>query len=247
VGKRVACGGHECSGTWAEYCVVQANQCLPLRRGLSLDQGATAVANPLTALSLVGLARRRRAYVNTAAAGQLGRMIRTIAHARGLRGIHVVRRAAHAEALRAGGARDVLVSEEPGFAATLRARCAELGATIAYDAVAGAMTGQLLNALPPNGEVIVYGALSGEPSGGIDPMTLCFGDRSVRGFEIVGHLEEQGLWRAFRAGIAAQKLVERGSVTTQVRGRVAFADAPARLGEYVQAMSEGKLLLVPAV
>src|SRR5438105_12722838 len=30
LGKRVACGGHECSGTWAEYCVVEASACLPL-------------------------------------------------------------------------------------------------------------------------------------------------------------------------------------------------------------------------
>src|SRR5215475_11410193 len=28
-GKRVACGGHESSGTWAEYCLVDAKACLP--------------------------------------------------------------------------------------------------------------------------------------------------------------------------------------------------------------------------
>src|SRR6476646_100492 len=30
VGKRVACGGHDCSGTWAEYCGAKAQACLPL-------------------------------------------------------------------------------------------------------------------------------------------------------------------------------------------------------------------------
>src|SRR5690349_17782488 len=40
-GKRVACGGHEGTGTWAEYCVTNSNLCIPLRGGLSLDQGAT--------------------------------------------------------------------------------------------------------------------------------------------------------------------------------------------------------------
>src|SRR3954469_18592147 len=31
-GKRVSCGGHDCSGTWAEYCLVDAAACLPLAK-----------------------------------------------------------------------------------------------------------------------------------------------------------------------------------------------------------------------
>src|SRR5262245_4295850 len=157
VGKRVACGGHKSSGTWAEYVLTAANQCVPLRRGLSLEQGATAMANPMTALALVGLIRRgrHRAYVQTGAAGQLGRMILSVAAARGRVGIHVVRRAAQAESLRALGAEHVLISTDAGFETALAERCRTLGATIALDAVAGALTGQLLNALPPHGEVVV--------------------------------------------------------------------------------------------
>src|SRR5258706_7371051 len=41
LGKRVACGGHHGTGTWAEFCVVAANQCLPLRKDLDFEQGAT--------------------------------------------------------------------------------------------------------------------------------------------------------------------------------------------------------------
>jgi NADPH:quinone reductase len=247
LGRRVACGGHECTGTWAEYVVTAANQCVPLRRGLSLDQGATALANPMTALSLVALIRRgrHRAYVQTGAAGQLGRMIRAVAHARGLPGIHIVRRAEQAAALRAGGARRVLVSSEDGFPAALAAACRELGATVALDAVAGSLTGQLVDALPPRSEVIVYGALSGDPSGAIDPMRLAFGDRRIRGFELAGHAKSLGLIGGFRLASAAQKLVSTGLATTAVRDRVPLRDAPARLGDYASAMSEGKLLLVP--
>jgi len=246
-GKRVACGGHECSGTWAEYVVTAANQCVPLRRDLSFDQGATALANPMTALSLVALIRRgrHRAYVQTGAAGQLGKMIRAVAHARGLAGIHVVRRADQAAALRAAGVRRVLVSSEDGFPTALATACRELGATIALDAVAGALTGQLVEALPPRSEVVVYGALSGDPCGAVDPMRLCFGDRRVRGFELAGHAKSLGLIGGFRLASAAQKLVSNGLATTQVRDRVPLRDAPARLGDYARAMSDGKLLLVP--
>src|SRR6185295_12373052 len=105
-GRKVAAGGHEGTGTWAEYLVTRADQCVPLRRGITLDQGATALANPITALALLELARRgrHRAYVQTGAAGQLGRMLLTIAAGRGIVGIHIVRRAEQAEVLRKLGA-----------------------------------------------------------------------------------------------------------------------------------------------
>ncbi len=247
VGRRVACGGHGCTGTWATYCVADANQCIPLRSALSFDEGATALSNPMTALALVALMRGggHRAYVQTAAAGQLGRMIRSVARRHGLAGIHVVRRAAQADSLRKLGARDVLVSADAGFSAQLAARCREKGASVALDAVAGAMTGQLAAALGPRGEVVVYGALSGDPCGGIDPMALCFGAKRVRGFELVGHLRTLGLLGKIRLGLAAQALVVSGEVATAVRARLALAEAPAALAEYEKSMSEGKVLLLP--
>jgi len=244
VGKRVACGGHECTGMWAEYVVTGSDQCLPLRKELSFEQGACAVANPMTAMSLIGLARAggHRAYVNTGAAGQLGKMVRAIGDERGLVGIHVVRRKEHVTAL---GAEHVLDASTPDFAAELASKCRELGATIAFDAVAGAMTGTLANALCEGGEVVVYGALDGRPSGNIDPMELCFRHKRVRGFELAGHVRTLGMIGAYRLGTAAQKLVARGLAATQIRDRVPLADAPARLAEYASAMSDGKMLLVP--
>ena len=241
-GKRVACGGHSCGGTWAEYCVTDAKQCLPLRSDLTFEQGATALANPMTALALTALIRKggHRAYVQTAAAGQLGRMILAVAAERGLVGIHVVRRASQAAALRALGAEHVLVSTDGGFEDALRNRCRELGATIALDAVAGPTTGQLVDALPARGEIVVYGALSGEPCGGADPMAFAFGDKHVRGFEIAAHLRALGLFASFRLGTAAQRRVAAGRAMTHVRGRLSLADAPAGLAEYARSMFGGE-------
>ncbi|HZV00412.1 MAG TPA: alcohol dehydrogenase catalytic domain-containing protein [Planctomycetota bacterium] len=248
VGKRVACGGHTCSGTWAEFCLADADQCMPLRRDLAFEQGATAMANPMTAIALVDLVRRggHRAYVQNAAAGQLGRMIDATAREAGIPGIHVVRRAEQAEALRQAGAGNVLVSSDPGFETALATRARELSATIALDAVAGASTGRLLGALPRGGEVVVYGSLSGEPCGSIDPMALAFGAKRVRGFELVAHLRELGLVRAFLLGRAAQARVASGRVETRIRSSVPLTAALARLPEYVASMTEGKLILVPS-
>jgi NADPH:quinone reductase-like Zn-dependent oxidoreductase len=249
VGKRVACGGHDCSGTWAQYCVVDATSCLPLRRELDFELGATAVANPMTALALVALIRkgRHRAYVQTAAAGQLGKMLLAMARDRGYEGVHVVRRASQADALRELGAKHVLVSSDADFTTQLAKHARELGATIAFDAVAGKLTGQLVTALPVKSEVVIYGALSGEPCGAIDPMQLAFGHREVRGFEVAGYVKAIGLFGAIRLGNTAQRWVATGRAKTTVRERVSLAEAPARLAAYATAMSEGKVLIVPAI
>ena len=79
----------------------------------------------------------------------------------------------------------------------------------------------------------------------IDPMGLAFGDKRRRGFELASYLVGLGMLGSFRLATAAQKLVASGRITTTVRASVALADAPARLPEYVRAMSDGKILLLP--
>ncbi len=69
-GKRVACGiQDDRDGTWAEYCVANAAQCIPLKSKLSIEQAASLIINPLTAMGLLDTARRggHPAAVHTAA------------------------------------------------------------------------------------------------------------------------------------------------------------------------------------
>jgi len=241
MGKRVATGGHETSGCWAEYCLAPATACMPLAKDVTLEQGAAALANPVTALALAQLVQPHRAYIQTAAAGALGRMILAASKRPG---IHVVRREEQAKQLRDAGAEHVLVSSSPTFDKDLAERAQGLGATIALDAVAGDMTGKLIAAMPMNGEVVVYGALSGDPCGAIDPMTLAFGHKRVRGFEVAAVIRQLGLFRGFRLANAAQNRVRKGEFTTTIRERVPLADAPAKLAGYIDRMSDGKLLIV---
>ena len=70
-GKRVACavqGDHD--GTWAEYCVANVKDCIPLRREVHFKQAASLIINPLTAIGLIDTAKRHghRAAIATAAA-----------------------------------------------------------------------------------------------------------------------------------------------------------------------------------
>lgn len=247
MGKRVAFGGTDVS-SWAEYSIANARLCVPLRDDLSLEQGATALGNPLTALALTKLIsdNGHKTFVQTAAAGQLGRMILTAANDRGLVGIHVVRRTEQVRILQQLGAEHILVSECPDYEKNLKELAARLGARVALDAVAGASTGQLVNNLPASGEVIVYGALSGQACGGFDPMVLAAGAKSIRGFEIASHATDLGLVSMLRLANQAQKRVAAGLATTGIRRQVSLAQAPEEILQYRKSMSDGKVLLMPS-
>src|SRR5688572_3572412 len=49
VGRRVAFSAAPGSGTWAEFAVASAMQCVPLGAQVTDDEGATMLTNPLTA------------------------------------------------------------------------------------------------------------------------------------------------------------------------------------------------------
>src|SRR5215467_12478060 len=146
-GRRVACAAADpksSGGMWAEYIVTAANFCVPLRKDVDLEHGATMLVNPLTAWALVDEARRggHRAAVQTAAASALGRMVIRLGQKFGLPVVNVVRRAEQVELLRAMGAEHVLNSADPGFDEALRALCHKLRATISFEAVSGEMSGR---------------------------------------------------------------------------------------------------------
>ena len=248
VGKRVACGLQgDRDGTWAEYFVARANECIPLKRQLAIDQAASLIINPLTAMGLLDTARRdgHRAAVHTAAASQLGRMLLVMAQKVDYPIVHVVRRDAQVELLRSLGAKHVLNSSDDGFAERLRTVCTRLGATAVFDAIGGEITGTLVNLMPPGSTAYVYGALSGDPCSNIDPIELIFQGKSVCGFYLGKWLQRRGVLGVMRAAGHAQRMLIDGSIETKVQQRVSLEEAADGLQHYVEQMTEGKVLIVP--
>jgi NADPH:quinone reductase-like Zn-dependent oxidoreductase len=248
VGKRVACGGQtDGDGTWAEYYACPAMRCVPLRRDLDFDQAACLLVNPLSALGLVEMARRgrHRAAVQTAGNSQLGRMLIRLCRRVGLPLISTVRRDEQIAELRELGAEHILNTQADGFEASLRSAAMRLRATIAFDAVAGSMTGRLLKALPSGSTVVVYGALEHEDCRLIDPIDLLFEGKRLEGFYLGRWVEEMGLLRLFSLVRRAQALVVQGVLSTHIRTRLAFDDVPSQLAEHLQHASQGKVLLAP--
>jgi NADPH:quinone reductase-like Zn-dependent oxidoreductase len=136
VGRRVAT---RTFGMYAQYRVARMADCLLLPHGATAREGASAFINPLTALGMVETLRREghTALVHTAAASSLGHMLNRLCQADNIPLVNIVRSAEQVAILRGIGARYVLDSTSPDFAAALTDAVAETNATLAFDAIGG--------------------------------------------------------------------------------------------------------------
>ncbi len=247
-GKRVACGGQtDFDGTWAEYYMADTRSCVPLRKGVSFEQGASLIINPLAAWALVETAKKggHPGIVQTAAASQLGRMVLRLAMDARIPLINIVRREDQEDILRSLGAESVLNSESENFEDKLREECHRLHTTIGFDAVCGEMTGKVINAMPERSTIIVYGNLSYAFCGGIDPGELFFGQKRIQGFWLTDWARKAGFLRIFKASGQIQKRIADGSFVTKFRQQLKLEDVPKGLMEYQKQMTAGKILILP--
>jgi len=248
VGRRVSFGSQaDRDGTWAQFALAESNICVPLRAAVDIEQGASLLINPLTAIGLLEEARRNghRAGVSTAAASQLGRMLLELAREARFPLIHVVRRAEQAELLRSLGAEHVLNTELPEFSGQLRELCARLHATVAFDAIAGEMSGILLEAMPPRSTVLVYGLLSGDYCSRISPVDLLFQGKRIEGFYLGDWVRRRGMIRTLLAANRVQRMIISGRLHTEVARRLRFTDLQQGLLDYCKNMTSGKAILTP--
>jgi len=214
---------------------------------MDIDQAAGLIVNPLTAIGLLDTARRRGhpAAVHTAAASQLGRMLLAMSRKMDYPLVHVVRREAQVELLKSLGAEKVLNSTDEDFPEQLHAVCERLGATAAFEAIGGEMTGTIINAMPVGSEVYVYGALCEEACDNIDPLGLIFRRKSVRGFYLGEWLQSRGMLGTLQAAGYAQRMLIDGTIQTKVRRRLSLRETVEGLQEYINQMTEGKMLIEP--
>ena len=244
--RRVACAAPSSGdGTWAEYMVTSATLCFPLRKEVSLEQGAMSFVNPVTAWALMDTARRggHQAVAQTAAASALGRMILRLGQRFGIEIVHVVRRDEQEELLRSLGAQHVLNSNGPEFDSDFQRLCARLKIRLAFDAVAGEMTNRLVRALATGGRVMVYGALEKGPCQ-VDPGMMIFAGKSVEGFWLKDWLRKKSLVAQFLAMRNVQKLLG-SDLKSEVQARVPLEGVGKALEQYTTQMTRGKVLLVP--
>ena len=250
LGKRVAClSNGERDGTWAEYVVTSTKGgAFPLNKSVSLEQGAMSVINPLTASAFLEITKdgRHKAIVLTAAASALGQMVNRLGRNERVQVINVVRRDGQVELLKSQGATVVLNSSDVDFDRQLHDACHQYDAHLAFDAVAGPMTGQLLEALPDNSTVTVYSCLSHKaPQTNVDQ--IVFQGKTITGFWLGPWLySNKNLLQILMLWRRAQKLIGT-DLKSEIRARYPFQEVGNAIRKYTTQMTGGKILLKPTV
>jgi NADPH2:quinone reductase len=244
-GKRVACSKLPTgNGTWAEYMLTRASLCAPLQKDVSLEDGATLVVNPMTALIFFEMIKtgKHAAFVNTAAASQLGRMLLRLSQARYIPLINIVRREEQAGLLRSLGAEHVLVSTDAGFDQKLTDLTHRLNATLILDAISGDFTQRLIDASPPGSLILLYANLSDSPVKFL-PSSLWLHDRRVEGFYLGTWASKHSFLKLMSLSRQVQSLAD-AELQTTFQKRLPLSAAQEGLELYQQNMTAGKILLV---
>ncbi len=175
IGERVWCFGAQSYrpfGTAAEFCVVLADQAVPLPATASFEQGACLGIPGITAHRCVfaGGGVRGKTVLVQGGAGAVGRCAAHLAHRGGARVATVVRSESQADELRLIGEAGVVVSGE-GAAERIEA-VAPGGVDHIVEVAFGANLATDIDVLAPNGSISTYATDVAEPSVPVWPLVF---------------------------------------------------------------------------
>jgi NADPH:quinone reductase len=182
IGKRVSIAGVH--GTWAEYFAAPATGVLPLPDMISDIAGAQLIAMPFSAISLLETLKAKKGdwIIQTAANGAVGKIMVTLAEARGINLLNLVRRDEAVKELTDMGIGNVLSTSDADWVQKARDIVGEAGAASAIDSVGGDVSADLVELLGLDGELVVFGTATGAPM----PLSS--------GALIMKHITVKGFW-----------------------------------------------------
>lgn len=247
LGKRVAFAtGYTNWGAWAEYAMAEASACIPLIDSVRDEDAAAMIVNPLTALAMFDIIREagEKAFVLTAGASQLSKLIMGVARDEGYRPIAIVRRDDQIPLLKEAGAAHVLNAEAPDFASALKEVMKTEQPRIFLDAVTGPLAGAIFDAMPKGARWIVYGRMDLSTTPIVQPGQLIFMDKKIEGFWLVEWMRDTPIERKGRAVMEAQKRFSDGRWATDVTAVVPLSEAMARVPAEL-AKPNGKVFIKP--
>ncbi|TPJ59926.1 zinc-binding dehydrogenase [Mesorhizobium sp. B2-6-1] len=246
VGKRVAFAtGLSNWGSWADYAIAEAAACISLLDTVRDEDGAAMIVNPLTAIAMFDIVSREgeRAFILTAGASQLCKLIIGLASEEGFRPIVTVRRDEQIALLKEIGAAHVLNEKSPDFETSLREVIKAEQPRIFLDAVTGPLASAIFNAMPKRSRWIIYGRLDPEATIIREPGQLIFQHKHIEGFWLSEWMRQHKDRRG-PAILEAQKRFSEGRWTTDVTAVVPLAEAMARVPAEL-ARPNGKVFIRP--
>lgn len=155
--------------------------------------------------------------------------------------INIVRREEQLEQLKQAGFPLSLDSTTQSFERDLKRMAHEIDARVAFDAVAGEMTGKLFNRLPAKSTVYVYGSLSLKMVQDINPVDLIFSQKQIKGLHLVHNFLKGRSLKEFN-----RELVEdhaKGLLKTKYQKTIGLDELNNEISGYMRETGKGKLLI----
>jgi NADPH:quinone reductase-like Zn-dependent oxidoreductase len=239
-GKRVAVINDRV-GNWAEYTLTKARQVVPVPDSMSDEQAATFFVNPATALVMTRSVLRIEPgqwLLQSAAGGELGKMVIRLGQRSGFRTVNVVRRREQVDELKSLGADVVLVESDGPLPEQVRKAVAG-EVRYAIDPVGGPTGSEVIASLSQGGRCLLYGSLSDEPIS-MHPRIMLSGSITVEGFWLAAWARKQSaltmlsLFRRVRAMMADGVLQTKFSgiyPLEEIRKAVDHAALPGKGGK----------------
>lgn len=244
IGKRVIVLG-SASGNWREQVVVAAMQAFPVPAGVSDEQAAMFLVNPMTAWAMVtGVLKVPRGawLLQSGGAAQLARMVIRLGRRNGFRTISIVRRADAAQELQALGADAVVDASHEDIVERVAALTANRGVGYALDCVGGETLAAMMRCIAPGAHLVCYGSLASDRLD-FPVRDLMAPAARIEGFMLPQWIARQSMPGRLRAMRAVGQRIADGTLASEVGRVFAMQDYREALAEAVRPGRGGKALL----
>lgn len=238
VGQRVIGGAQQ---TWADYYLVDARYARLVPDGIDDETACQLIAMPLSAkMVLADLGLQRGDWlVQNSANGAVGRLLSRFGAEKGVNVLSLVRRDAAVAELAAAGITNVVSTEQPGWEARARDLVGDGSIRAGLDSVGGDGPAQLARLVADGGEIVIFGALSGQPIR-IEPSVAIFQQITIRGFwgakprlapDVIGRLLEEVVAEAASGKLTLP--VDAAFPLDRIADAVRASTEPSRKGKVV--------------
>ena len=233
-------------GTWSTHMVAPAKGLVSLPNEADPVQLSMITINPPTASLLlsefVDLHEGDWVIQNAANSG-VGNYLVQLAKMRGLKTVNIVRRESLIAPLKAEGA-DVVLVDGDKLAKRVAEATGGAGIKLAIDAVGGAATDRLGSCLVPEGTLVNYGMMSGEPCH-MSAALLVFKDVKVRGFWLAKWFRQATPEVQAKLFGELTKLVAMGKLKAPVHATYSVKDIKKAVATAAAGERDGKVIVTP--
>jgi NADPH:quinone reductase-like Zn-dependent oxidoreductase len=243
-GQRVMLAG--ASAAWAEFFLANAAKLIAVPDAVPDEAACQLVAMPLSAALLLQDLQLESGQwmIQNTANGAVGKTLASLAKARGINVINLVRRDAGIGELDALGIGHAVSTEQPGWEERVKSITGGAPILRAVDSVGGDAANQIMNVVAYGGMLISFGAMSGQPLV-IGADNLIFKQATVKGFWAAKRTESTPPAELGRLIGDLMRLVTTGALRLPVQATFDLSRAAQAAAASDKPGRAGKITLVP--